>query len=381
MERRENFLEDQSELNLFKQGKVSPTDFFNYYLGYIGNPSITNHYHPVPDFRRAVRPAVGDEHRDPRPAAGRQGRRSERVATSRWAVTRWAGRSRPPTRPGTSTAGQAGSDLSGPRPDRRREQPDPGDRRPGATTSLDNLQTSSPWLAFGGIPAPLAGLFGTVGSAPTKARPEHPLGLRELAVPALEPEASRRDQSRPMRPASATTTDAATSPSTLRAAQVHSGHLAASGDPRGWVRAGAITPIQRWASMFSGWGLQNLDGTAWYHPLRLTIDSGAVGDGVANPAQSVLDVHSTDASKLPKRLRIYAFGAALGGPNVPARGAGAGRHGRDPEQEPEAGQPAGDLRPQRSERRAAEGERLLQAADPVPAEDQRGEDKRRRKKK
>jgi hypothetical protein len=68
--------------------------------------------------------------------------------------------------------------------------------------------------------------------------------------------------------------------------------------------------------MFSGWGLQNLDGTAWYHPLRLTIDAGAVGDGVANPAQSVLDVHSTDASKLPKRLRIYAFGAALGGPNV-----------------------------------------------------------------
>ena len=112
-------------------------------------------------------------------------------------------------------------------------------------------------------------------------------------------------------------TDAATSPPNLRAAQVHSGHLAPSGDPRGWVQDGAITPIQRWATMFSGWGLQNMDGTAWYHPMRLTIDSGAVGDGVANPAQAVLDVHSTDAAKLPKRLRIYAFGAALGGPNVP----------------------------------------------------------------
>src|SRR5262249_23674357 len=111
-------------------------------------------------------------------------------------------------------------------------------------------------------------------------------------------------------------TDAATSPPSLRAAQVHSGHLAASGDPRGWERAGAITRIQRWATMFSGWGLQNMDGTAWSHPMRLTIDSGAVGDGVANPAQAVLDVHSTDAAKLPKRLRIYAFGAALGGPNV-----------------------------------------------------------------
>ena len=41
VERRENFLEDQSELNLLKQGKASPTDLFNYYLGYIGNSSIT----------------------------------------------------------------------------------------------------------------------------------------------------------------------------------------------------------------------------------------------------------------------------------------------------------------------------------------------------
>ena len=111
-------------------------------------------------------------------------------------------------------------------------------------------------------------------------------------------------------------TDVKTSPSSLLAAQVHSGQLAASGDPRGWDRAGNITPIQRWATMFSGWGLQNLDGTAWYHPLRLTIDSGAVGDGLPNPAQAVLDVHSTDATKLRKSLRIYAFAAALGNTRV-----------------------------------------------------------------
>src|SRR3954454_7366976 len=49
VERRENLLEDQSELNLLKQGKVSPTDFFNYYLGYLSNPSVTNHVTNVPD--------------------------------------------------------------------------------------------------------------------------------------------------------------------------------------------------------------------------------------------------------------------------------------------------------------------------------------------
>ena len=38
--------------------------------------------------------------------------------------------------------------------------------------------------------------------------------------------------------------DTETSPATLRAAQVHAGRLAAGGDPRGWDRAGEITPIQ-----------------------------------------------------------------------------------------------------------------------------------------
>jgi hypothetical protein len=112
-------------------------------------------------------------------------------------------------------------------------------------------------------------------------------------------------------------TDVETSPSSLAAAQVHSGHLAAEGDPRGWDRAGEITPIQRWADMVSGWGFRGMDGTAWDHPARLTLDSGAVGNGIANPAQNVLNVHATKGADLPKSLRIYAFGAALGGDRVP----------------------------------------------------------------
>src|SRR6202012_4118748 len=49
VERRENLLEDQSELNLAKEHKVSVTQMFDYYLGYLTDPSITNHIHPVPD--------------------------------------------------------------------------------------------------------------------------------------------------------------------------------------------------------------------------------------------------------------------------------------------------------------------------------------------
>lgn len=106
--------------------------------------------------------------------------------------------------------------------------------------------------------------------------------------------------------------DAETSPAALVAAQAHLGHLAARGDPRGWDRAGELTPIKRYADMFGGWGLRGLDGTAWYHPLRLTIDAGAVAAGNAAPAQQVLDVHATHGRDLPRSLRLYAFGAALG---------------------------------------------------------------------
>jgi hypothetical protein len=59
-----------------------------------------------------------------------------------------------------------------------------------------------------------------------------------------------------------------------------------------------------------------LDGSAWYHPMRLTIDSGAVGNGNANPAQSILDVKAIHGSDLPKGMPIYAFGAALGAQRV-----------------------------------------------------------------
>ncbi|HYU39620.1 MAG TPA: hypothetical protein VEM59_07260, partial [Acidimicrobiia bacterium] len=110
--------------------------------------------------------------------------------------------------------------------------------------------------------------------------------------------------------------DVKTSPMGLRAAQAHLGQLAASGDPRAWDGTGALTPIQRYADMFSGTGLQGLDGTAWYHPQRLTIDGSAVAAGNANDAQGVLDVRATHGHDLSKRLRIYAFGAALGGQRV-----------------------------------------------------------------
>ena len=181
-----------------------------------------------------------------------------------------------------------------------------------ATESLQNVQSGSPWLTFGGIPPPFAGLFNIVGAGLAKAAPDSqsilqgwPLLPAFLSAPVAATNEAAYGYS----------LDTDTSPPNLAAAQVHAGRLAAAGDPRGWDQAGDISPIQRVADMFFGTGLPGLDGTAWFHPRRLTVDSGAVGAGIANPAQQVLDVDATHGRDLG-HLSIYAFGAALGGQRV-----------------------------------------------------------------
>jgi hypothetical protein len=65
--------------------------------------------------------------------------------------------------------------------------------------------------------------------------------------------------------------------------------------------------------MFSGLGVKGADGTEWYFPQRLTDDLEAIGNGTPNGAQRVLGLKATLGRRLPHRLRMYAFGAALGG--------------------------------------------------------------------
>jgi pimeloyl-ACP methyl ester carboxylesterase len=311
VERRENLLEDQSVFDRVKAGQATAKQVFDYYLGWIKDSSVTTHMRLIPDSEvgYAREWGMNTEIQDLRRVVVRAKRLGGKVVLGGHSLG------------GSITAAYATWDFSG-KPGARGLAGlvfIDGGSSPTAISEADarqrlvDLGNGSPWLNFGGIPAPFTGLFNTSGSLSVLIDPDSPsLGQASGLLPAnLVPPIPVTNAGQ-----YGYALDTETSPAGLVAAQAHLGHLAASGDPRGWDDAGELTPLKRFADMFSGWGLKGLDGTAWYHPLRLTIDAGAVADGNANPAQKVLGVHATHGGDLPKRLRIYAFGAALGGTRV-----------------------------------------------------------------
>ena len=85
---------------------------------------------------------------------------------------------------------------------------------------------------------------------------------------------------------------------------VHSGHLADSGDVRGWVDTG-ITPIRRVAESYAGpvpavW--------EWYWPARLSIDLDVTDAYTDSPLTRSLDLRLHHAAHLDTPL--YAFGTS-----------------------------------------------------------------------
>jgi len=316
VQRRETLLNDESMLNLAKERRATPQQVFDYYLGYLTNASITNHMQPVlnssVEFAKqwGMNVAVQDLHiviGAAKHLGGKVVLGGHSLGGS--VVTAYAT---------WDFGGRAGADdlaglvyidgASG-----------PAESAPQASASLASLNASSasPWLAFGGIPAPFAGIFSASGALAALQYPNQPsLGQSSGLLPS--------DIVPPVKVTNlgqyGYALNVGTSPPSLIAAQAHLGAgLSAQPLPNGyfsWNSAGALTPIERFATMFSGYPILNADGTEWYFPQRLTDDTGAVGNGIANPAQAVLGVNSTMGRDLPHNLLMYAFGAALGGQSV-----------------------------------------------------------------
>jgi hypothetical protein len=311
VERRENLLEDQSMTDAAKSGQAGPQQVFNYYLGWLVDRSIEPHFQLIPDsdvgYARdwGMNTEIGDLRKVV--LAAKRGGRSVVVGghslggniTTAYAT--W------------DFNGKAGADgLAGLVYIDGGSNPVPvtADQ---AAASLQALQSSTPWRPFGGIPAPYAGLFEATGALGALFDPNSPSGGQ--AFPLLPAN---------LKPPYPVTNagqfgyalNVGTSPDSLAAAQAHLGQQDFSTTPAGWDDGDGLTPLGRYANAFAGLGVLGHDGVAWYHPMRLTIDGGAVANGIANPAQAVLDVHATMGRKLPKSLKIYAFAASLGGPLV-----------------------------------------------------------------
>ena len=314
VQRRETILENQSELNKYKDKKVDSTQLFDYYLGYLTNHSVTKHYEPlensavefaknwgmnvaVQDLRKVVLAAEG--------LGGKVVLGGHSLGGSM--VTAYATWDFDGTPGAHGLAGLVYIDGGSGSPISSSE----------ATTALADLDASSasPWLAFGGIAAPYAGLFVATGSAtalydPNSASLGQSSGLLPSELVPPEPVTNLGQFGYAL--------NVATSPASLAAAQAHLGTgIDTSGDaPYGWNSTGALTPISRFAAMFMGAGVKDANGSEWYFPQRLTDDTGAVGNGIANAAQSVLDVNATMGDELPTNLKIYAICTSLGGLGV-----------------------------------------------------------------
>jgi pimeloyl-ACP methyl ester carboxylesterase len=311
VERRENLLEDQSVLTAAKFGLASPQQLFDYYLGYLVNPSIKVHFNPVPEsavgFARqwGMNVAVEDLHsviEAAKELGGKVVLGGHSLGGS--VVTAYAT---------WDFGGKPGADgLSGLVYDDGGSSPVAVSKET-AEGELARLAKKSPWLAFGGIEAPFLGLFSALGSTFTVVDPKGESLLEKFP---LLPSTLRS----PITPVTneagfGASVNVGTSPPSLIAAQIHGGKgveaEAGAGGLHGWNGEGALTPVQRYAEMLSGTGLLFADGTEWYFPERLTIDTGAVADGLPNPAQEVLGEHAIHGTELPKSLKILAIDSEL----------------------------------------------------------------------
>ena len=195
VERRENQLEDHSVLNRGKRDKVTSQRVFDYYLGWLADSNIEDHFELIPDaeveFARGW--GLNVEIKDLRRvvnAAAKQGRRvvmgghslggSITTAYATWDFNGEAGCRGP----------------LGPRLHRRRQQPDADHARAG-----DRVARGAARPGRRGSPS-AGSARRSSGSSRRRGRPgrvvESRRGLAwlELSVPAGEPEASRRAHER-----------------------------------------------------------------------------------------------------------------------------------------------------------------------------------------
>jgi hypothetical protein len=307
--RRETALEDTSVLDQARAGAATPQRLFDYYLGWLGDPQAgPDHFQPVADAavpyarRWGLDVAIGDLRRVV--ALARRGGRKVVLGghslggaiAEAYATWDFAGRPGARDLSGLVLIDGAGGGRGGLSAAAARE-------------GLAKLAKGSPFLDLAGTGLPWsAGVFNAVGSRLALSDPDAPSRLQAWPLlPAfLKPPVPVTNAA-----AYGYAVDTQTGPKSLALVQAHLGGLAPSGDPRPW-QDGGLVPVARMATVFSG--IRGMDGSSWYHPVRLSLDAAAINGGRAIPAQRVLGVRATHGDEA--RVPIYAFATALGGARV-----------------------------------------------------------------
>ena len=320
IERRENLLEDHSYLEKYAKGDISNGDVFDYYLRWISDPSISPHFTPKTtaetEFAKnwGMNVAVHDTRKVVR--AAKKGGRTVVVGghslggsiTTAYATWDFNGRAGAKGLAGLVFIDGAGANSSTtrPLPTAEEAQENVDDLNDPAASPFITLVPPFPWIA---------GVFNATGSTAAVEEPDEPSIFASwvLAPANLKPPVPATNAGQ-----YGYAVDSATSPTNLALVQSHIGKLAGSGDPRGW-HDGELGSVRRAASVFSEQiGMKNQkvgeDGTSWYHPAKLSIDAGAINNGVDNPAQAVYGDHATMGHSV--KLPMYSFDTSLGGGRV-----------------------------------------------------------------
>ncbi len=326
--RREGALQDDSLIQSVLAGKATYQQAFDYYLGFLSDPSITDHYQPLPASQftfvqqwgmavamndlNAVIVKARDGGARTVTLGGHSLGGTEAAAYAAWDFN---GRGGYRNLDGIMCIdGCAGAPFAG-------EQPV---TVTSAQAAIATMGTKGPWLDLLGAGLPwVTGVFSQVGALAAFEAPDAPSLLQTfpLLPSSLKPPRPVTNQAQ-----LGYAFDASTSPSSLALIHVHSGHVAATGSPAGWVNTG-ITPVQNVADVFAQAPLAAAD---WYYPERLSIDAAAAATLSQTPAATYLGLRLLDTGQVD--VPLYAFQTSLGGEdNAVADGARSfQRHSRIP---------------------------------------------------
>ena len=316
--RREGALQDDSLIQSVLAGRATYQDAFNYYLGFLSDPSITNHYQPLQasqytfvqqwgmavamnDLNAVIQQARSNGAKSVT-LGGHSLGGTEAAAYAAWDFN---GRGGYQNIDGIMCIdGCAGAPFAGQKPVTVAS----------AQAAIAQMATKGPWLDLLGAGLPwVTGVFSQIGAL---AAVEAPNAVSLLQTFPLLPAAFKPSKPVTNQAQLGYAFDASTSPASLALIHVRSGHVAATGNPAGWVNRG-LTPIQNVADVFAQAPLAAAD---WYYPERLSIDAGAAATLHQTAVATYLGLRLLDTKKV--NVPIYAFQTSLGGTgNAVANGA------------------------------------------------------------